>query len=92
MSKMEDIVIHDSGSIVFQGSNATNLYRLMVLQKALTLEIRTGMKMTRGSALAAANRAMGTNYRRKVQAADALTDVIEMLRRDMVIVDKTKEA
>jgi hypothetical protein len=55
------------------GPDAVALYRLKVIQNALAFEIKTGMKMSRVSALKAANRALGTNYKRKQQALDHLT-------------------
>lgn len=60
------------GGYVVAGEDGVNLYRLLVIRKGLEFEIKTGMKMTRGSMLAAANAALGTNYRRKQQAVDHL--------------------
>lgn len=62
----------ESGTFVASGKDAVNLYRLLMIRKGLEFEIKTGMKMTRGSMLAAANAALGTNYRRKQQALDHL--------------------
>ena len=56
--------------------DAVALYRLKVIQNALAFEIKTGMKMTRVSALKAANGALGTNYKRKQQALDHLTSIL----------------
>lgn len=62
----------ESGAFMASGEDAVNLYRLLVIRKSLEFEIKTGMKMTRVSALKAANAALGTNYRRKQQALDHL--------------------
>lgn len=64
---------HENGD--FAGAftpDAVSLYRLKVIQASLAFEIKTGMKMTRVSALKAANAALGTTYRRKQQALDHL--------------------
>ena len=64
------------GAVFIDGPAAVNLFRLKVIQNALAFEIKTGMKMTRHSALAAANQALGTNYRRKAQALDHLNTIL----------------
>lgn len=60
------------------GEAAVNLYRLAVIQQSLAFEIKTGMKMTRVSALKAANAALGTTYRRKQAALDHLNTLLEV--------------
>jgi hypothetical protein len=62
----------ESGTFVASGADSVNLYRLLVIRNALGFEIKTGMKMTRASALKAANAALGTTYKRKQQALDHL--------------------
>lgn len=59
------------------GYPAVHLFRLKVIQNSLAFEIKTGMKMSRVSALAAANRALGTNYKRKQKALDHMNSLLE---------------
>ena len=58
------------------GQDAVMLYRLRVIQRSLAFEIKTGMKMSRVSALKAANASLGTNYKRKQQALDHLDSLL----------------
>lgn len=62
------------------GTAAVGLYRLITIQNALAFEVRTGMKMSRVSALKAANAALGTNYKRKQKALDHITAVLDAAR------------
>ena len=64
----EGITTTDTGMIFADGEDAVSLVALIACRSALRFEVETGMKMTRVSALAAANRMLGTNYRRKAQA------------------------
>ena len=64
------------GGMAFVGPDAVNLYRIVMFHHALSLEIEAGIKMFRGSTLAAVNRMCGTNFRRKQAAYDYLTLVI----------------
>lgn len=66
----------ESGAFMATGPDAVNLYRLLVIRKSLEFEIRTGMKMTRVSALKAANAALGTNYKTKQKALNHLNDLL----------------
>jgi hypothetical protein len=59
------------------GRAAVDLYRLLVIQSALKFEIKTGMKMSRHSALKAANSVLGASHRRKQAALDHLTAVLD---------------
>jgi hypothetical protein len=73
--------IHQStGSTVFDGPDAVNLYRLVMFQKALELEINTGLRMFRGSVLNAVNDMCGTNFRRKKDAHNYLTELIAFVK------------
>ena len=73
--------IHGSGGgTTFEGLDAINLYRIVMFQKALALEMRTGMKMTRGSVLKATNALCGTNFRTKKAAHDYLTSLIAYVK------------
>jgi hypothetical protein len=59
-----------------------DLFRLVAIRSALRFEVKTGMKMTRQSALKAANAALGTTYRRKQQALDHLDSLLDVLREE----------
>ena len=69
-----------SGGGWIAGEEGVDLFRLIAIRSALGFEIRTGMKMTRQSALKAANQALGTNYRRKQQAYDHLDSLLTLMR------------
>lgn len=69
-------VTANGGGTSFVGTDAVNLYRIVMFHHALSLEIEAGIKMFRGSTLAAVNRMCGTNFRRKQAAHDYLTLVI----------------
>lgn len=64
----------------FMVEEGVDLYRLIVIRRALKFEIETGMKMTRPSALKAANQALGTNYRHKQQALDHLDSLLSLMQ------------
>jgi len=64
----ENVEVAPHGSVFCDGPEAVDLFRLMMIRSALGFEVKTGMKMTRASALKAANDALGTTYRRKQQA------------------------
>lgn len=66
-----------SGATVFDGPDAVMLYRLMAIRSALRIEVNTGLKMSRGSMLQAANAAMGTNYKTKAKALAAMEALLE---------------
>lgn len=57
-----------------------DLFRLITIKHALAFEIRTGMKMSRRSALKAANQALGTSYRRKQQAYDHIDSLLALMQ------------
>jgi hypothetical protein len=59
------------------GAPAVGLFRIITIQNALQFEIKTGMKMSRMSALKAANQVLGTNYKRKQKALDHITAVLD---------------
>lgn len=61
-------VIPETGAVMMVGIDAVTLCRLIAIKHALAFEIKTGMKMSRVSALAAARQATGENFRTKVQA------------------------
>jgi hypothetical protein len=68
----------DSGSTVITGSHI-ELYRLLALRKGLELEIRTGIKMFRGSVLMAISSITGQTYRGKGAKARALADITAVI-------------
>ena len=70
-----NVTAHGGGTS-FVGTDAVNLYRIVMFRKALGFEIETGLKMFRGSVLAAVNQMCGTNFRRKQAAYDYLTLVM----------------
>lgn len=70
------------GMVLFDGPEAVDLFRLISIRSALRFEVRTGMKMTRVSALAAANEVLGTTYRRKQQALDHLDGLLSAFDED----------
>lgn len=72
------IEVREGGAWSASGPDAVNLVRLVVIRKALEFEIRTGMKMSRVSALKAANEALGTNYKTKQKALGHLDGLLEM--------------
>jgi len=72
----EGIEATETGSIMAVGPDAVNLYHLVAIKHALGFELRTGMKMSRISALAAARRATGENFRTKQQAYDFLSKLL----------------
>lgn len=72
----EGVEVHPHGTVTFDGPDAVHLYRLHVIRTSLAFEVKTGMKMTRVSALKAANAALGTKYRRKQQALDHLNGLL----------------
>ena len=78
----EGMTAHESGMFSADGPEAVQLFRLLTIRNALEFEIRTGMKMSRISALAAANDALGTNYRRKQKALDHMNDILGWDVRD----------
>jgi hypothetical protein len=59
------------------GPDAVHLFRLKMIKSSLEFEIKTGMKMSRVSALKAANADLGTNYKRKQQALNHITSLLE---------------
>lgn len=50
------VEVHANGSMSFTGEDGVGLYRLITLYHALKLQARTGMKMSRISAVACAQR------------------------------------
>lgn len=68
------------GATVFDGPDAVNLYRIVMFQKMLAIEMRTGLKSTRGSLLKAVNAMCGTNFRTKRAAHDYLTSLIAYVK------------
>jgi len=77
----EGFVFDEDGE--FRGADghaAVDLFALVLCRNALEFEVRTGMKMSRHSALAAANRMLGTNHRTKKRALEHLTAVMDAAR------------
>lgn len=72
----DNIEVTETGTVFYDGEDAVHLYRLSVIRSSLAFEIKTGMKMSRVSALKAANAALGTKYRRKQQALDHLDGLL----------------
>lgn len=72
----EGMSFSEHGTFMASGQDAVQLYRLAVIQRSLAFEIETGMKMSRFSALKAANAALGTNYKRKAQALAAMNEIL----------------
>jgi hypothetical protein len=72
----EGFTTTEHGTVFIDGPDAVHLFRLGVIRSSLRFEINTGMKMTRVSALKAANAALGTKYRRKQQALDHLDSLL----------------
>lgn len=69
---------HEDGTFAgASGPDAVNLYRLHAIRSALSFEIKTGMKMSRVSALKAANQMLGTKYTRKQRALDHVESLLE---------------
>lgn len=64
-----------------------DLYRIMTIRRGLKFEIKTGMKMTRFSMLAAANDIMGTSHRTKRKAFEDLNARMVALGLDNVDLD-----
>lgn len=84
---MDRIELHSHGSTSFVGETAVDVFRLTVLISSLRLELKTGMKMSRGmSALKAAKRITGlkTNDRAKQIARAEL--MLENARRSVVVI------
>ena len=74
----EGFVFDEDGE--FRGADghaAVDLFALVLCRNALEFEVRTGMKMSRHSSLAAANRMLGTKHRTKRKALDHLTSLLE---------------
>lgn len=70
----EKFSYYEDGSFAgADGPEGVDLFRLHVIRQALAFEVKhPGMKMTRMSALKAANEVMGTTYRTKKKALDAI--------------------
>jgi hypothetical protein len=82
ISRGPEGITSGAGGFIASGEDAVNLYRLHAIHSGLGLEMKTGMKMSRGvSMLAVANQALGTNYRRKEQAHAHLTDILANAKR-----------
>ena len=64
-----------NGATVITGDHI-NVYRLLVIRKALEMEVRTGMRMfSNGSALRGVTAITGKNYRGKGSKERALADM-----------------
>lgn len=75
------LTLHEDGTIVADDPASINLVRLISLKHALSLEIRTGMKMSRGvSLLALVNQTLGTSFKRKEAALEALTAYLDSIK------------
>jgi hypothetical protein len=74
----EGFEYHEDGSFaIASGPAAVGLIRLKMIKTTLEFEIKTGMKMSRVSALKAANADLGTNYRTKKQALAHITSLLK---------------
>jgi hypothetical protein len=61
------------------GEKSINLLRLHYLRSSIKLELKTGMKISRGvNTLKVANQMLGTNYKRKTQALEHLESIMEL--------------
>lgn len=69
-------------AIVADGPDGVSLFRLVTIKHALDLEIKTGMKLSRGSILKIANDAMGTNFRTKKAAYAAICELLPNIDED----------
>jgi hypothetical protein len=57
--------VHEDGMITADGASAVNIYRLSTLRVMLEMEIRSGLRMSRGvTALASAEFIAGTKFGR----------------------------
>jgi hypothetical protein len=66
------VQLHESGAMSFTGEDGVGLYRLVTLYHSLKFQVRTGMKVSRVSAVACAKR---LGY--KGRTAKALLEDIE---------------
>jgi hypothetical protein len=74
----EKFSYYDDGSFAgADGPEGVDLFRLHVIRQALAFEVKTGMKMSRVSALRAANEVMGSTYRTKQKALDAINELLQ---------------
>lgn len=69
-------------AIVIDTPEGITAFRYVTMKHALDFEIRTGMKMTRISALKALNETFGTSFKRKQQALDFITGVVDYMNGD----------
>lgn len=61
------------------GEKSINLLRLHYLRSSIKLELKTGIKISRGvNTLRVANQMLGTNYKRKTQALEHLESIMEL--------------
>lgn len=77
--------VHEGGMITADGPSAVNLYRLSTLRVMLEMEIRTGMRMSRGvTALASAEFIAGVKFGRgksgRAKALEWVNAEIERVR------------
>ena len=70
------------GPVVIDTPDGIAFFRLLQLRGALRIEINTGMRMSRGSVLAAVNRQFGTSFKRKQAALDYLNELIETIQKE----------
>lgn len=69
-----------SDTIVIDTPEGIAFFRLLQLRGALRIEVELGLRMGRGSLLAAVNREYGTNFRRKADALAFLDEVVEEVK------------
>jgi hypothetical protein len=68
---------NETGGMTITGDDI-NTYRVLAMKHALSIEIKTGMKMSRGvSVLKVVNQTFGTTFRTKKQAYDWLVKLTE---------------
>lgn len=64
-------------SITITGEDNIRFAQVLAIRSALSIEVKfPGMKHSRVNMLRAANTVMGTNFRRKAQALDALNAIL----------------
>jgi hypothetical protein len=67
---------------IIEGAENIERFQLIRMRKALELEMRTGMKHSRGSVLAAAQRQFGIKSRTKAGAVTELQTLLEQTYED----------
>jgi hypothetical protein len=66
-------------SIVIDTPEGIAYFRLLAIKHGLSIEINTGMKMSRGSLLTVINNQFGTSFKKKALALTFITGVCEYM-------------